>query len=366
MQIHNRCANLFRTCVGCLFLLSSLSCTTPTKELAFTSLEPNHGPTKGGLEVRLSGENLSHDAQVTFDGVAAEHLQVTETGLVLKLPARLGKAGLVDVEVSNPDGQSIRRTNSFRYELSAVSFAPQAITPALGTYPLALACGDVNGDGRLDLVSANFDSNSVSVLLGQGSRNFAAAVDYPIGAGARSVAVADFDGKNGLDVAAWQETAKQVGVLLNRGDGTFGAATQFPAGPKPYAGLAVDVNGDGKTDLVTSNLERNAVFVHLGKGDGTFFGSNSVGDNTYSYHGAAADLDLDGKVDLVVANYAVSGSIAVLIGDGTGSFAKASAFPTGKATAAVAVADVNQDGLPDVLAGNADSHNLSVMINVSQ
>lgn len=238
MQIHNRCANLFRTCVGCLFLLSSLSCTTPTKELAFTSLEPNHGPTKGGLEVRLSGENLSHDAQVTFDGVAAEHLQVTETGLVLKLPARLGKAGLVDVEVSNPDGQSIRRTNSFRYELSAVSFAPQAITPALGTYPLALACGDLNRDSVPDVVAINYTSADVSVLLGKGGGEFQPRKTFAAGRSPYGVALADVDADGKTDIVTGQYGKFPLQILYGNGDGTFAVAREYVAGSMPR-GVAV-------------------------------------------------------------------------------------------------------------------------------
>jgi hypothetical protein len=94
-------------------------------------------------------------------------------------------------------------------------------TIGVGTQPYAVAEGDFNGDGHLDLVTANDGSNTVSVLLGRGDGTFAPQVTYPVGNSPLSVAVGDFTGDGHLDLAVANDGSDTVSVLLGRGDGTF-------------------------------------------------------------------------------------------------------------------------------------------------
>src|SRR5207249_1675711 len=121
---------------------------------------------------------------------------------------------------------------------------------AVGTGPAFVALGDVNGDGKLDLVTANFQSNNVTVLLGNGSGTFTAAGGSPVAVGLApyTVAVGDVNGDGKLDLVTANEGSNTVTVLLGNGDGTFTVAAGSPVavGSFPYSVTVGDVNGDGK------------------------------------------------------------------------------------------------------------------------
>ncbi|MGD0179230.1 MAG: FG-GAP-like repeat-containing protein [Terriglobales bacterium] len=233
---------------------------------------------------------------------------------------------------------------------------------------------DVNRDGKVDLVVANTDSNTVGILLGNGDGTFQAAVTYGSGAYyASSVAVGDVNGDGKPDIVVTNELNSKyqgvVSVLLGNGDGTFQAAVPYYSGGYCADSVAIaDVNGDGKPDLVVANSSENgnqgctsgiavgAVGVLLGNGDGTFQeavtysavlqGSNSV---------AVVDVNGDGKPDVVVADLCGGGcgAVSVLLGNGDGTFQAAVSYNSGGYEAySMAVDDVNGDGKPDLLVAN--------------
>jgi uncharacterized protein (UPF0548 family) len=250
-----------------------------------------------------------------------------------------------------------------------------------GYYAFSVAVGDVNGDGKPDLVVANLcvsgancANGLMAVLLGNGDGTFQAAVSYgPGGYAAYSVAVGDVngDGKPDLVVANYCAsntncTNGSVSVLLGNGDGTFQTAVSYASGGEYSLSVAMaDVNGDGKPDLIVandcasnSNCANGSASVLLGNGDGTFQTAVSFGSGgTYSYSVAVADVNGDGKPDLLVTNECSSGctngSVSVLLGNGDGTFQTAVSYVSGGVSAqSVAVADVNGDGKPDLLVAN--------------
>lgn len=237
-----------------------------------------------------------------------------------------------------------------------------------GSGPHSLAIGDFNGDGKLDLVTANNGplgsgqpGNTVSVLLGNGDGTFQAAVNYGTGSGPWALAVGDFNGDGKLDVVTANIASNSISVLLGNGDGTFQPAVSYASGAQPMAIATGDFNGDGKLDLaVTSDIGAN-VSVLLGNGDGTF--QTAVNYNTGGEPRSLAlgDFNGDGKLDLAVANRSDS-NISVLLGNGDGTFQAAVNYAVGITPEALALADFNGDGKLDLVTANTNSSNVSVLL----
>src|SRR5437667_5029042 len=214
----------------------------------------------------------------------------------------------------------------------------------------SVALADVNGDGKRDLLVANFctaapceGDGNVGVLLGNGDGTFQPVVIYGSGAqNAVSIAVADVNSDGKPDVVVTNNCvtstcdASAVGVLLGNGDGTFQAAVDYPSGGlSPSSVVVGDVNGDGKPDLLVGNFylgngnySRGSVGLLLGNGDGTFQGPVSFDSGAeYAYGVAVGDINGDGKLDLFVANFCAdstcaSGGVAVFLGKVTGAFSR--------------------------------------------
>ncbi|MGC2057556.1 MAG: VCBS repeat-containing protein, partial [Candidatus Sulfotelmatobacter sp.] len=256
-----------------------------------------------------------------------------------------------------------------------------------GVQASSSAMGDLNGDGLADLVVANQCASnascggSVGVLMSNGDGSFQAPASYStIGADASSVALADVNGDGHLDilvanqcVSASNCSSSGVVVLLGNGDGTFQPGVSYSvAGSNAYSIAAADLNGDGKLDLVAAeqcssnnNCNAGSVAVLLGNGDGTF--QSSVAYNSgglYAFGVAVADLNGDGHPDLVVSNYCLSnssctyGTVDVLLGNGDGTFQSAVSYNSGGYySIAVKVADLNGDGKADLIVASLCNDN---------
>jgi hypothetical protein len=125
-----------------------------------------------------------------------------------------------------------------------------------GSQPDALAVGDFNGDGKLDLVYANYGSDNISVLLGNGDGTFGSHIDTPVNLASGSpgsVAVADFNGDGRLDVVVGSVYDSVVTLLDGNGDGTFQAPQQFATGPASTFVTVADFNGDGLPDVAAAD-----------------------------------------------------------------------------------------------------------------
>ena len=242
----------------------------------------------------------------------------------------------------------------------AQSFAP-GVTYGTGSFPQSVAVGDFNGDGKADLVTANFSGNSVSVLLNNGDGTFAAKVDYATGMHPFSVAVGDFNNDGKPDLATANFSSNTVSVLINNGSGTFAAKVDYVTGAGPFAVAVGDFNLDGKLDLAATNRSSGTVSVFLNNGAGTFAAKVDYATGGAPQGLAVGDFNLDGKPDLAVANFNDS-TVSVLINNGSGTFAAKVDYPTGGFPNSVAVGDFNLDGRPDLVVANNGS-TVSVLIN---
>ena len=220
-------------------------------------------------------------------------------------------------------------------------FGAFATYPTGGSFPSAIALGDVNGDGRLDVVVSNYEN--IGVLLGNGDGTFQAPHKFGTGGG-NAIVLADVNRDGKLDLVYGACT-----VLLGNGDGTFQAPQYFGTGGG-NAIAAADINGDGKLDIITAG---DAIYVLLGNGDGTFQSAQGYpsGGNWPNSIGVA-DVNGDGKPDLVVANF-IASNVGVLLGNGDGTFQPVQTYDSGGSQAsAIVVEDLNGDGKPDLAVTN--------------
>jgi hypothetical protein len=227
-----------------------------------------------------------------------------------------------------------------------------------------VALGDLNGDGRLDLAVSDRYGDRVSVLLGDGTGRFGAATPFAVGAFPTSVALGDFNEDGHLDLAVTNSYGSHtVSILLGDGTGGFGAATPFAVGANPWFVALGDLNGDGRLDLAVANYNGGTVSILLGDGTGAFGAATHFPVGAYPTSVALGDLNGDGRLDLAVTNSG-SNSVSILVGDGTGGFGAATHFPVGSNPFSVAVGDLNGDGLVDLAVANHMSHTLSVLVGV--
>src|SRR5437762_1762 len=245
--------------------------------------------------------------------------------------------------------------------------AASARSYAAGAGPHSVAAGDPHGEGTLDLVLANSLANSVSVLLGNGDGTV--QPPYVVATFAADmflipVAVADVNGDGRLDLVTASVGNVMGAVMLGNGDGTFKKPVIMPFIGDPESIVIRDFNGDGKMDLAFCNDDAPdaKVTVMLGNGDGSLQPAQrfSVGA-AESESLAAGDFNGDGKIDLVVAN-AGTNNISVLLGNGDGTFQAARTFPVGNRLEFVAVGDFNGDGKLDVAVASYNTNTVGVLL----
>ena len=250
----------------------------------------------------------------------------------------------------------------------------------LGAFSVAL--GDVTGDGKLDAVTGNLASKSLSLLVNDGHGAFEAPVNYSLGRQPWDVAVKDLNGDGKLDIAAGNPNT--VSILLNAGDGMFGAVHEYPAGRSTWAFAVADLSGDGRPDIATANRRRNSTTVLLNQGDGSFGAPVDYRTAPGPATVAIGDVDGDGKVDLVSGNGS-SGfggeaveSVSILFGRGDGTLLPKRDYQLGKDLnefdrsffiRTVRIADVNSDRKPDLVTANTvpsaygDAWSMTVFVN---
>ena len=270
----------------------------------------------------------------------------------------------------NGDGTPDLATANYGYRADSVSVLLNRGDGSLrakrdyttGLHSNSVAIGDLNGDGKPDLATANWGADSISVLLNRGDGSFQRKLDYATEGDPHSVAIGDLNGDGKPDVATADDRANRVSVLLNRGDGSFQPKLDYRTGRFPYSVAVGDLNGDGKLDLATANNEADSVSVLLNKGDGTFRPKHDYASDRVPFSVAIGDLNADGKPDLATATG--DGTASVLLGRGDGSFQGRHDYATRSAPVSVSIGDLNSDDRPDlVLADGEFRKSVSVLLN---
>jgi hypothetical protein len=197
-------------------------------------------------------------------------------------------------------------------------FSPQAgadgapVTFAVGVDPTAIVVADFNGDGNPDLAVVNGGSNTVSILLGDGTWNFTDIADLSVGGGPAAIAVADFNADGIPDLAIANSATNSVSVLFGNGSGSFSAATNFDLPQFPVSIAVADFDGDGFLDMAIVATGDDVVTLLMGDGTGGFHPGETYTPGQGPVSVVALDLNGDGKPDLAIANVA-SNTISFLV-----------------------------------------------------
>jgi hypothetical protein len=240
----------------------------------------------------------------------------------------------------------------------------------VGVQPYCVAAADLRGSGKMDLISANFGSlgegNTLTVLTNDGSGNFGSNATYTVGTGPFWVVAADLRGNGKMDLVSANNGyyAHSLTVLTNNGSGIFGSNATYSVGNGPRCVVAADVNGDGKLDLISANFSDSTVTVLTNNGNGGFKVSATVPAGVYPTFIAAADLNGDGKVDLVCANqYSFTNTLTVLTNNGSGVFGSNATLTVGIGPRCVVAADLRGSGKMDLVSADQTSRTLTVLTN---
>ena len=238
-------------------------------------------------------------------------------------------------------------------------FAQEAGSPisvGAGSGPSGAAVGDYNGDGRADLAVSTFVAGNVSVLLRQPAGGFALEGGVPISLGTQVTAVAagDFNSDGRLDLVATLASNQVVVLVRNPGNTGFSVQTQFPTGLNPVAIAVGDYNGDGPADLAIANRGGDSVTILRRVPGGTFSAEAAVSAGDDPIGIVAADFDGNGRADLAVTNAAPGTVSAFLRRPANDGFTAQAPIRVSASPVGIAAADFDRDGRPDLaVAANA-------------
>jgi len=285
--------------------------------------------------------------------------------------------GHADIVASDTDLNYVGSTVAVFLNNGNGTFAPRQ-NYQVGNGPAGIVAADVNGDGHLDLAVTNYgfigQGTSVWVLLNNGDGTFGAAISHTVPAAPWRIAAGDLDGDGLIDLVIGHDF-NRISVLRNLGSGGFAPAQQHivsvvaPSGNNFYPAVALaDVDGDGDLDVlfVNTNLfaDDHSTAV-LFRNDGT--GAFTQQGIPLRYYGpspvdiATPDLNGDGAPDLLVAGYlGNTDGIMIALNNGAGQFGPAELYAAGEETIAVASADVDGDGILDVLTLDRNGRLLTV------
>jgi gliding motility-associated-like protein len=375
-----------------------LTCSTmlafgQTPPPVITSFTPVSGLTDGTTTVTITGSGFNTDKTknlVLFGAVAAVVTNATANSLTVTAPAG---ATYAPITVLNRDVNLIGSSTAFftptftpnKGTIAAGDFEPKVDFTA-GANPTSIAIGDLDSDGKPDLVVTNTNSNTITIFRNISSSgsitatSFATGVSFSVGAQPYSVAIGDLDGDGKPDLAVSNYGSLTISVLHNTSTSgsintsSFAAKLDFSTGQEPFGVSIGDVDGDGKSEMVVSNIGNNTISIFrntssVGSIDASSFAArqnfavNDVPNGT-----AIGDLDGDGKPDIVVAHYGSNPTVSVFRNISSSGSINLSAkvdFALGSGPQTVVIGDIDGDGKPDLATANQNSNNISVLRNTA-
>lgn len=346
-------------------MCSLLSYDQVSAQPTITSFSPTSGPI--GTEITITGSGFDPNASnnIVFFG-ATQAVVSTATTTILNLTV--------------PDGATYQPLTVLVDGLIAHSSTPFVVTfddandidsdfytnrteHLTGSKPISVALGDLDGDGKSDLVFANSAGSTVSVLrnitMNPGAISFDAKIDITTGPNPFDVAIGDLDGDGKLDIVTTNSDNATLSVLRNTSTGatviSFDTKEDFNTGDLPFAVSMADLDGDGRIDLATANLNSNSISIlrntSTGEGVIDFAVTEDFQTATEPIDVAIGDLNEDGKLDLAIANWN-STSISLVTNNSSApgmiSFNTIEDIAIGYRTRSIALGDLNGDDKTDI------------------
>ena len=337
---------------------------------------PDGFVTAGGNTIVTSSAPPSGAVRVTaktsanFKGVLSVN---AATGAVRVTGAMPAGTYIITITAFDSTGGTAARNFTLRVlqPESCAPFSNANFTPAPGspvltqTGPQFPEAGDFNNDGITDIVVANFNSDSVSLLTGTGGGGFNAAVNIPTGGvNPQFITVSDFNGDGNQDFAVGNITSSTISVLLGNGTGGFAQAAGSPfasGGFDPRGIIAADFNGDNRIDLAVANSTTSNVSIFTGNGAGGFTAGASVSVGSSPFGIVKGFFNADANIDLVTFNFD-SADFSILLGNGAGGFTSTTPPTVITGAGSGSVADFNNDGFQDIAVDSLTTNNLNILL----
>ncbi|TAE90055.1 MAG: hypothetical protein EAY81_01310, partial [Bacteroidetes bacterium] len=336
------------------------------------------------LAALSNGTSLNVYRNASTVGAISTSSFATQTGITTQsqpwgqVSADFDNDGKLDLAVVNlgANSVSIYRNTSIS---NTITFGSR-LDIATGTSPYAIAAGDIDGDGKLDLGVANLGSNTISILRNTTTSttlSFATAVDFTVPNQPSSLVITDLDGDFKADVAVTNFGSNQVSIFRNTASlgsitiGSLGSRVDFGTAAAPFSIEGGDIDGDGKIDLLVPNFSANSFSVFRNTsslGSITFATRVDVSTPQGANSVALGDIDGDAKLDVVTANNQ-AGSISIFrntAGVGSLGFATAITMAVQNSPVKVLVADIDGDDRPDIAVSNSGSNSVSVFRNINK
>jgi hypothetical protein len=355
------------------------SAVTFETSIADISQEPHHAhladvDQDGDLDaITGNGDNVSYSILVNDGaGTFAEPRTRNLTEVIRPTPTRDSPSRVDGVQTGDIDGDGkidLLTADGWRnlvrvyYGNGDGTFGEHREFPTgRGTFNYRL--GDLDGDSDLDLVAPLARQNAIAVLFNDGSGGLDERVVLATGDGPFGAIDGDFNGDGIGDIAVSHSHAASVSVFLSRGDGTFEERTDFPVGAAPRSVITADFDEDGDLDLVTSNASSRDLTIILNRGNGTFGPPTAFWMRLVPFDAVPVDINLDGHIDVAVANEE-NHTISIVLGRGDGTFLPPFQKDnnTGRGLRFVLVGDINLDGVVDLVGANRQSQDLTLHIN---
>ncbi len=268
----------------------------------------------------------------------------------LSRPVDYNGDGLLDMATANNGNNALNiylGTNNGLFNLKST-------IPTQGVEPYGSDSGDFNGDGILDIAVANSGTSSISVFQGVGDGTFLFLNSLTALPGTYHLVVTDLDADGKADIAANQTSPSGVVVFRGLGNGSFSNRDFYATGATPTHVYAVDIDNDGAKDLLTSTYVGNAVSILyglksvVGNPTGTFGASQSLPFSSGAFDLSISDFDGDGWKDIATANRS-DGTGGIFRGLGNRQFMQLPSLSVGAQPYSIQAADLNHDGVPDLV-----------------
>ena len=310
-------------------------------------------PGGAAFTLTVSGANLIATSQIFWGATPLATTFVSKRKVTALVPATLiASMGTVWLSVKSPSpggGNSNIIYLPVQPSFPFVSYAQQKY--AAGENPSNIVQGDFNNDGNLDLAVSNFSDGTICIFLGNADGSFQKAKTVSVAfTSLFGMAAGDLNHDGNLDLVVGEDSSTGVAVLLGNGDGTFGTPAFTNGGSSLLSPVLADINRDGNLDIVCGVYGETGIDVFYGLGDGTFRPPTLIAETVPSISNVAvADLNNDGVLDVVAVSWLPGGSpgIFVILARGDGLFLEPVEYgPAGSWN--LVLGDFNQDAKIDV------------------